>query len=56
MEEEAEITTDLEDLAGVSLAEASELVLDTDATQTLRRVAPTDGTNLLVAASFNSAI
>jgi hypothetical protein len=48
----ADVATDLADNADVPL----EQLADDDAEETLRRVAPTDGTRLLVAASFNSAI
>ena len=51
-----DVKTDLEDLSDIPLADAAELLTEGDASETLRRVAPTDGTQLLVAASFNSAI
>jgi hypothetical protein len=53
----ADVASDLADLAGVPLADVAEAVKsDEAATETVRRVAATDGTTLLVAASFNSAI
>jgi hypothetical protein len=48
--------SDLADLSGVSLAELADSLADVEAVETVRRVAPSDGTRLLVAASFNSAI
>lgn len=54
--EPAGITSDLTDLTGVPLTEVADTLTGEEATETLRRVAPTDGTQLLVAASFNSAI
>lgn len=56
-QESAELTTDLSDLTEMSLSDVAEAVKsDEAATETVRRVAPADGTRLLVAASFNSAI
>lgn len=52
MDEPAAVEADLADLAEIPL---DELAAE-DAGETLRRVAPADGTRLLVAASFNSAI
>lgn len=53
----ADLSCDLSDLSGVSLTDVAEALKGEDAPQdTLRRVAPADGTRLLVAASFNSAI
>jgi hypothetical protein len=53
----ADVASDLADLTGVPLADVAEAVKsDEAAAETVRRVAPTDGTTLLVAASFNSAI
>ncbi len=52
----AEIESDLTDLAEVPLAELDAALDAAPAADTLRRVAPSDGTRLLVAASFNSAI
>lgn len=52
------IVSDLADFNDFSLAEVVEAVEagDVDAEETLRRVAPSDGAQLLVAASFNSMI
>lgn len=52
----ADVASDLVDLSDVPLAEVAESLTGDEAAETLRRVAPTDGTRLLVAASFNSAI
>jgi hypothetical protein len=53
----ADVSSDLSDLTDVSLSDVAEAVKsDEAATETVRRVAPSDGTRLLVAASFNSAI
>jgi hypothetical protein len=53
----ADLACDLSDLTDVSLADVAEALTGQDEpTETLRRVAPADGTRLLVAASFNSAI
>jgi hypothetical protein len=49
-----DVTTDLPPLDDTPLTELAEH--EPDAPDTLRRVAPSDGTRLLVAASFNSAI
>lgn len=54
--EAAEVESDLTDLTEVPLAEVDAALAEAPATDTLRRVAPADGTRLLVAASFNSAI
>lgn len=54
-----DLASDLSDLADVSLADVAEALTgegEDVPTETLRRVAPNDGTRLLVAASFNSAI
>lgn len=51
-----EVTSDLCDLSDVPLAEVDAALDETPAEETMRRVAPGDGTRLLVAASFNSAI
>lgn len=52
-----DIASDLSDLTDMSLSDVAEAVKsDEAATETVRRVAPTNGTRLLVAASFNSAI
>lgn len=48
-----DITTDMPDLDEVPLGEIGD---QEQAEETLRRVAPSDRTRLLVAASFNSAI
>lgn len=58
MTEQHGITSDLTDLAEQGLDDLAEAVRtgDTTAEETLRRVAPSNGTPLLVAASFNSAI
>lgn len=52
------ITSDLTDLADVPLGELADAVKagETAPEETLRRVAPGSGTQLLVAASFNSAL
>lgn len=52
----ADITSDLQDLSEVPLTEVVRTLADEDAPETVRRVAPADGSRLLVAASFNSAI
>lgn len=53
----ADVASDLVDLTDVSLSDVVEAVKsDEAAAETVRRVAPSDGTRLLVAASFNSAI
>jgi hypothetical protein len=53
----ADVVSGLADLTGVPLADVAEAVKsDEAAVETVRRVAPTDGTGVLVAASFNSAI
>lgn len=52
----AAVASDLQDLTDVSLADIAEALTDDDAAETMQRVAPADGTRLLVAASFNSAI
>ena len=54
----ADVSSDLADLTDVSLSDVAEAVrCDEAATETVRRVAPSDGTRmLLVAAAFNSAI
>ena len=53
----AAVASDLSDLTDVSLADVAEAVRSDDTPEeTLRRVQPGDGTRLLVAASFNSAI
>lgn len=52
----ADVASDLIDLSEVPLAEVAKSLSDDAAAETLRRVAPTDGTRLLVTASFNSAI
>lgn len=52
----AEVESDLTDLTEVPLADVEAALAKTSAVDTLRRVAPSDGTRLLVAASFNSAI
>lgn len=52
----ADVASDLQDLSDVSLADVAEQLPDDEAVETMRRVAPADGTRLLVAASFNSAI
>jgi hypothetical protein len=52
----ADVASDLQDLSDVSLADVAESLTDDEAAETVRRVAPADGTRLLVAASFNSAI
>lgn len=54
--EASKIATDLQDLSDVSLADLAESLTDEEASEMMRRVAPADGTRLLVAASFNSAI
>ncbi len=52
-----DVASDLSDLTEMSLSDVAEAVKGDDAaTETVRRVAPEDGTRLLVAASFNSAI
>ena len=52
-----DVASDLADLSDVSLADVAEQLADGEqAAETVRRVAPVDGTRLLVAASFNSAI
>ena len=52
------LTSDLPDLRAVPLTAVAEAVRSGTAEldETLRRIAPRDGTRLLVAASFNSAI
>lgn len=52
------ITSDLTDLNEAPLDELAAAIKAGDAMpeETLHRVAPTDGTQLLVAASFNSAL
>jgi hypothetical protein len=52
------VESDLTDLSGLSLSDVADAVKsgDADPEETLRRVAPSDGTRLLVAASFQSAI
>jgi hypothetical protein len=52
------VASDLTDLTECSLSDVADAVKAGDAApeETLRRVAPSDGTQLLVAASFNSAI
>ena len=52
----ADVASDLQDLSDVSLTDVAESQTGEEATETVSRVAPTDGTRLLVAASFNSAI
>ena len=52
----ADVASDLQDLSDVSLADIAESLTDEEAAETMRRVAPADGTRLLVAASFNSSI
>jgi FXSXX-COOH protein len=51
-----DVASDLRDLSEVPLAEVDAALDETPAEDTMRRVAPGDGTRLLVAASFNSAI
>lgn len=51
-----DVASDLQDLSEVPLTEVVRTLTDEDALETVRRVAPTDGSRLLVAASFNSAI
>ncbi len=51
-----DVASDLQDLTYMSLADIAESLTDEEAVETMRRVAPSDGTRLLVAASFNSAI
>lgn len=56
---ESSLTSDLRDLREVPLADVAQAVRDGDTAldDTLRRIAPHDGSRvLLVAASFNSAI
>lgn len=53
--EESDVVSDMQDLSDVSLSDVAESLTDGDE-ETMRRVAPADGTRLLVAASFNSAI
>lgn len=52
------LASDLTDLSELPLSDVAEALKAGDAQpeETLRRVAPTDGTRLLVAASFNSHI
>lgn len=52
----ADVASDLQDLSEVPLAEVAAGLTDEEAAETVRRVAPADGSRLLVAASFNSAI
>lgn len=52
----ADVASDLQDLSDVPLAEVASGLTDEEAAETVRRVAPADGSRLLVAASFNSAI
>jgi len=54
--EPADVASDLADLTDVPLGAVAEQLADDEAAETVRRVAPADGTQLLVAASFNSAI
>jgi hypothetical protein len=58
MEHATEVSSDLSDLSDVPLEDVLEAVQTGESVpeETLRRVAPSDGTRLLVAASFNSAI
>ncbi len=52
-----DVASDLADLTDIPLSDVAEAVKhDQGAAETVRRVAPEDGTTLLVAASFNSAI
>lgn len=53
-----QVATDLADLEEQPLGDLADAVKagNTGAKETLRRVAPADGTQLLVAASFNSAV
>lgn len=52
----ADVASDLQDLSEVPLAEVASDGTGEDAADTVRRVVPADGSRLLVAASFNSAI
>lgn len=53
----ADVSSDLADLTDMPLADVAQVVKDSEAAEaTVRRVAPGDGTQLLVAAAFNSAI
>lgn len=51
-----DVASDLQDLTEVPLGEVAKNLTDEDAPETARRVTPADGSRLLVAASFNSAI
>lgn len=52
------IASDLADLSELPLSDVADALKSEDSVpeETLRRVAPSDGTRLLVAASFNSHI
>lgn len=54
--ETADVASDLQDLSDMPLADVAKTLTDDDAAETVRRVVPADGSRLLVAASFNSAI